>query len=344
MTNTVLKYFIYFLLLTFAGVILLEGALSVVFLIKDRNIQPENVKDFPYLYFLFDNRKGPYNEHGFKTNYTIDKPDSVYRIIMVGGSVVRGREPESSISAYLERNLREAFPELNIEVINAGVSAYVVEQEFILMQLILQRYQPDMIVGLDGYNDMLTFKLNRFYPSGYDLPPHHWKEFQIIRDKTFYDKWYSRFALPFKSINRAKDFLIRTNLEKKYNWHSVDSITAARHAQAYWNVIQDHYDFCRSKNIAYLNFLQPVRFYSRYAVPDNPEHRALSKIYSAMEKHYESKDFAMSLVPAFHKCKSMFTDDCHVTREGNQVLAAVMTPKIAATISQSLKKGEAAGR
>jgi hypothetical protein len=216
------------------------------------------------------------------------------------------------------------------------VSAYGVQQEFLLTQMILQHYQPDMIVGLDGYNDMLTFKINRFYPSGYDLPPHHWKEFRIIKDKTFYNKWFSRFALPFKSINRAKDFFIRNSLEKKYDWNSVNDSIASRHAQTYWNVINDQYDFCKAKNIAYVNFLQPVRFYSRQSEPDFPEHRALSKIYAAMEKHYSGKDFAYSLVPAFHKCKSMFTDDCHITYEGNRIIAAAMTVKIA----DAVKAGE----
>lgn len=308
--------------------------LSLVFLIKDRHIQPENVKDFPYLYYLFDPEKGDYNEHGFKTTYSVNKPDSVYRIILIGGSVARGRAPENSIAAYLEKNLQRLFPQKHIQVINAGVSAYGIQQEFLLTQMILQYYKPNMIVGLDGYNDLLTFKINRFYPSGYTLPPHHWKDFRVIKEKLFYEKWYSRFALPFKSINRTKDFLIRRAREKHYDWNKIDTTIAARHAQAYWNVVRDLYDFCRSKNIVYLNFLQPVRFYVRHSEPNDPELAALWRIYAAMEKHYEGKNFAVSLVPAFHRCRGMFTDDCHITSEGNQILAAAMTLKIAEAITE----------
>jgi lysophospholipase L1-like esterase len=332
----ILQKIFFGLLFIFTTAVLLEIVLGIMFIVKDRDIQPENVKDFPYLYFLFDDTKEDYNVHGFKTKYSIEKPEGVYRIILTGGSVARGREPEFSISAYLEKELKEKFPQKNVQVINAGVSAYGVQQEFMLIQMILQHYKPDMIVALDGYNDMLTFKMNRFYSSGYALPPHHWKEFRIIKDKEFENKWFSRFSAPFYNTNRAKDFLIRSSMEKKYDWNSVTDSMAKQHANAFWNVVNDQHDFCRAKNIAYVNFLQPVRFYNRHSEPDNPELRALSKIYAAIEQHYTADDFAHTLVPAFHKCKSMFTDDCHITPEGNQIIAKAMAEKIGVVFKDSL--------
>jgi len=334
----ILQKIFFALLLFFATAVLLEILLGIMFMVKDRDIQPENVKDFPYLYFLFDNTKSAeYNEHGFKTKYSIAKPDNTYRVILTGGSVARGSgDAELSIAAYLEKELKEKYPQKNVQVINAGVSAYGVQQEFMLIQMILQHYQPDMIVALDGYNDMLTFKMNRFYPSGYALPPHHWKEFRIIKDKEFENKWFSRFSAPFYNTNRAKDFLIRSSMEKKYNWNSVTDSVAQQHAAAFWSVVNDQHDFCRAKNITYVNFLQPVRFYNRHSEPDNPELRALSKIYAAIEKHYTADDFAHTLVPAFHKCKSMFTDDCHITPEGNQIIAKAMADKLKVHLQDSV--------
>jgi lysophospholipase L1-like esterase len=332
----ILQKIFFALILIFATAVLLEIALGIMFMIKDRDIQPENVKDFPYLYFMFDDTKEDYNVHGFKTKYDVQKPDGVYRIILTGGSVARGKEPELSIAAYLEKSLNEKFPQKNVQIINAGVSAFGVEQEFILIQMILQQYRPDMIVSLDGYNDMLTFKLNRFYPSGFELPPHHWKEFKILKEKEFKNKWFSRFSAPFYNMNRMKDFLIRNSLEKKYEWKSVTDSVAKHHADVYFNVVKDHYDFCRAKNIAYLNFLQPVRFYNRNSTPDNAELKALCKIYAQMESHYSAYDFAYSLVPAFHKCKSMFTDDCHITPEGNQIIAKAMAEKLKVYLQDSI--------
>lgn len=65
------KKILFAFILFFGTLILLEIALGAAFLYKDRNIEPENVKDFPYLYFLFDNKKGDYNEHGFKTKRSL---------------------------------------------------------------------------------------------------------------------------------------------------------------------------------------------------------------------------------------------------------------------------------
>ena len=322
------KKILFAFLLFFGTLFLLEIVLGAAFLYKDRNIEPENVKDFPYVYYLFDNKKGDYNEHGFKTNYSIQKPENTFRIILTGGSVARGKDPEQTIAAYLEKNLQKQFPQKNIQVINAGVSGYGVQQEFLLIQMILQQYQPDMIIGLDGYNDMLTFKLNRFYPSGYDLPPHHWEQFRIIKQKNFQQKWYSRFSAPFNNINRVKDFLIRNSKEKKYDWNTVNEAVAEKHAQAYWNVVQDCKHFCKAKGIDYVSFLQPVRFYNPLSEPDFAEHKALSKIYRQMEAHYKQSDFGYSLIPAFHKCKGMYTDDCHINTEGNQIIAIAIAEKI----------------
>src|SRR5687768_381888 len=169
------KYFLLtFLILLFAA-LLTEGVLEVVFRIKDRHADPLPVRDYPYLYFLFDSTKG-LNEYGFKTSYPEEKEPGKFRIILVGGSVARGKQPEQSIAHYLEKQLNTQFQTDKIEVINAGISAFVVEQEFILIQLLLQQYQPDMIVSLDGVNDLMTFDQNRRTKSDFDLPPHHWDE------------------------------------------------------------------------------------------------------------------------------------------------------------------------
>jgi lysophospholipase L1-like esterase len=332
--KSILNYFILSLIVLLLSATLFELLLGAVFMYKDRSLEPEQVKDFPYLYYLFDNNQGDFNIHGFKTTYSIDKPDSVYRVILVGGSVARGNEPETTIAAYLEKMLKLKTGNKNIEVINAGVSGFVVEQEFIMLQMILQYYTPDMIIGFDGYNDLLSFKLNRFTDTPYKIAPHHWNEFKTIKANKFKNKWYSRFSAPFYNINRAKDFIIRNQKERNYDWTSVSNEIALKYSNAYWDVIIDHRDFCGSKGIDYMSFLQPVRFYNKQYEPDDTEQKALSKIYAEMEKHYMVNDFAFSLVPSFHKCKGMYTDDCHVTAEGNQILAAAIAAKVSNKIQQ----------
>lgn len=333
-----LKYLIFSLIALFLSTVLLEILLGAVFMYKDRFVEQELVKDFPYLYYLFDNKQGDYNIHGFKTTYSIDKPKNVYRVVLIGGSVARGKQPENSIAAFLEKILKQKIGDKNIEVINAGVSGFVAEQEFIMLQTVLQSYKPNMIIGLDGYNDLLSFKLNRFTDAPYSIAPHHWNEFKTIEKNKFKNKWYSRFSAPFYNINRAKDFIIRNQKERNYDWTSVSNEIALKYSNAYWDVIIDHRDFCGSKGIDYMSFLQPVRFYNKQYEPDDTEQKALSKIYAEMEKHYMVNDFAFSLVPTFHKCKGMYTDDCHITTEGNQILAAAIAVKVSDKIQKYFGK------
>ena len=118
------------------------------------------------------------NIDGFRTNTQINKIDSIYRVAIIGGSVadVLGGEKAPNGQCLLEFELDSILGTNNIEVIGAGTSGYVVEQEFIETQLILQKYKPDFILGLHGYNDLMTFKLNRYINDQILLPPQNYRE------------------------------------------------------------------------------------------------------------------------------------------------------------------------
>lgn len=319
------KKIIFYGLLIFLGLsifsILLEVLLGIVFLNKDRNIEPEKIKDYPYLYFLFDNQQGDYNEHGFKTKYSISKAENTFRIVLIGGSVARGKKPEESIAAYLEQEMKENFPQSkNIEVVNAGVSAFVLEQEFILTQLIIQYYQPDMIIGLDGYNDLLSYSYNAFHLSDFALPPHHWNEFQAVKKKSFERKWYSRFALPFKNINRAKDFLIKKKKTAAALNRMQNKKRQEQAAKTYFNILADIHDFCSAKNIFYYSFLQPIKFYGNSTVKSDREQQYAKEFYQQLDTQCSTTSYCYSLTQVFES-KKYFTDDCHLTPAGNKIIA-----------------------
>ncbi len=307
--------------------LLTEAVLGIVFHYKDRNLEPMAVHDYPYLYFMFDTSTG-LNEHGFKTNYSIKKQPGKYRIILTGGSVARGKLPDESIAHYLERELNTRFNTDKIEVINAGVSAFVAEQVFLNIQLILQHYEPDMMVSLDGYNDLMTFKLNRPYPSSFELPPHHWQDFQVIAENKKKNEALARFPLFFRNISRVIRFVGRKQFEKKYDWSSLTVEMLAPRSRAYWQIISDTRDFCKAKNIHYYSFLQPVKFYDRNAAQADAELKALSMLYRLLEDDTREKRYSFSLTSVFNQRKDIFTDDCHVTAEGNQIMAKEMADRI----------------
>jgi lysophospholipase L1-like esterase len=86
---------------------------------------------------------------------TLDKPAGMRRIVIVGGSTVYGAltDDASTISQQLEEVLRQQLGP-NVQVINGGVSGYDSLQEVALTCSRLLDLQPDVVVALDGLNDI----------------------------------------------------------------------------------------------------------------------------------------------------------------------------------------------
>lgn len=99
------------------------------------------------------------NAAGFIQNQPIDtfkpeKPADVYRIFLLGGSSVAGKDlmGYGTISHHLERLLNTGSQ--RYEVINAGVFGYTSTQELIYTVNEILSYKPDMVISFDGYNDL----------------------------------------------------------------------------------------------------------------------------------------------------------------------------------------------
>jgi lysophospholipase L1-like esterase len=85
------------------------------------------------------------------------EPDADYRIIMIGGSTMAGsgvQDNADTIAAKLEQEL-ERQTRLNINVVNAGTGGwYSVNELAFFTQEALPFHKPDMVIFMDGYNDM----------------------------------------------------------------------------------------------------------------------------------------------------------------------------------------------
>ena len=98
------------------------------------------------------------NSLGFRSpEFDPDKPDGVWRMVVLGGSVVWGvgvGKPEESFAGILN-SLLEAGGEFDrIEVINAGQLGFNSTQELIFLQNEILEYDPDFVLFYDGFNDM----------------------------------------------------------------------------------------------------------------------------------------------------------------------------------------------
>jgi len=97
-----------------------------------------------------------YNSRGFHDiEHSIDKPDGVLRILILGDSFMEAYSVklEDSFARRLEELSRKAG--LNVEVINLGTGGYSTLQEYLIFELLGKKYQPDVVLlGFYVENDI----------------------------------------------------------------------------------------------------------------------------------------------------------------------------------------------
>lgn len=110
----------------------------------------------------------------------LDKPDDVYRIVVLGDSYSEAMQvpSEEAYWALLPQRLQACGfqPGRRIEVLNFGVSGYGTAQEFVTLQSQAIRYRPDLVLlqftnGNDVRNNSFALepeKYQPFYRSGPD--------------------------------------------------------------------------------------------------------------------------------------------------------------------------------
>lgn len=119
------------------------------------------------------------NDQSFKDfdDVPLEKPENEYRVFVTGGSVVYGRGPVPPADAvcdfyevtyrwtipHIMEQLMNADPEIRkkiggkvVRVINAGVAGYVYQNNLMRYLAKLRLYKPDLVVALDGANEVHT--------------------------------------------------------------------------------------------------------------------------------------------------------------------------------------------
>lgn len=120
-------------------------------------------------YTLLENNER-LNSEGFRgPDYAIPKPAGIFRILVIGDSVAMSGFPyEQSWEQVLELNLNRFAAGSGIstryEVINAGIGGYVSWQALKRLEIRGLKYQPDLVLLLVGWNDMLYSALPNWSP------------------------------------------------------------------------------------------------------------------------------------------------------------------------------------
>ena len=83
-------------------------------------------------------------------NYSLDKPDDVFRIAVLGDeySEEKQREPRDTWWRQLGRDLEgcSLAGGKRVEVLSFGVSSYGTAQELVMLETLAMRYQPDLVL------------------------------------------------------------------------------------------------------------------------------------------------------------------------------------------------------
>ncbi|MHC4580583.1 MAG: hypothetical protein ACYS14_03945, partial [Planctomycetota bacterium] len=101
------------------------------------------------------------NSHGQRDKErTLEKPDGVRRILLLGDSVVEGYG--LSKSETISRQLEALYRDGSTEVLNFGVSAYCTRAEVELLETKGLRFDPDVVILLFVENDFDNFNREAF--------------------------------------------------------------------------------------------------------------------------------------------------------------------------------------
>jgi len=98
------------------------------------------------------------NSLGFRgDDFSPAKPDTTYRIFMLGGSTMFGHgatSDQTTIPGHLQKEFQSYNKEFKIEIINSGIQGADSFNELDLIKTKLLDYNPNLIVIYDGWNDL----------------------------------------------------------------------------------------------------------------------------------------------------------------------------------------------
>lgn len=148
-----------------------------------------------------------HNAQGFRhdTDVSLNKPPGTVRIFFAGGSAAYGCEglfqsldpqwerlyDRDLIDVYLQKKLRERHSERHWEVVNVATNEYRMHQHLALFYTRLLRFKPDLMIFMDGHNDLsgiMAATTNPYDP--YAETPHNREFTSAVYPHTLRDLFY----------------------------------------------------------------------------------------------------------------------------------------------------------
>lgn len=101
------------------------------------------------------------NQHGLRSDeIAFERPAGGLRIALLGASSVMGayaKDNASTSSALLQRKLQAAMPDRRVEVLNAGMAGFGLRDQAQLLDRLVSRFRPDLVIVYPGFNDFAGY-------------------------------------------------------------------------------------------------------------------------------------------------------------------------------------------
>jgi len=293
----------------------------------------------------YRNRWSSTNSFGLR-NGEIDEVagDDTLRVLVLGGSVAWGfgaRSNDETLSAYLERWLdqhRDGVPRIGdrrVEVLNAGVVGYRSWQEAIAYESTWRRLQPDVVVTIDGVNEVFGSIYTR--RTG---PP--------IDDEASFGRWLKRRLVKMKVVKLYKR-LVSPTLDH-------DGLpTPAEITDAYARSLARIEQLARADGALFVPVLQPTlaiegaklltpyeeqlqQLNENLGIGVNAHFEACYRLFRDLFARLATRgddviaiDASMAFAGEHEVC---FVDSCHLTDRARRALAAFIGERLVAALRQ----------
>lgn len=303
-----------------------------------------------------DSSKG-INRWGFRgEDIERAKPAGTYRVFVLGGSTVfcGDTDFERSHCRLLEKQLRQAYPHARIEVQNAGFPWHCSPHALIKFLFKVQDFDPDLVITIQGFNDMLR-SFSPPYAARGDYQPDY-SHFNGPAATLLHEYANDKGRFRLHVVEEAQVLLGR-------QWFSdlrgaeparkveVKPVTEWKSLPAFERNMRDLVAVIRSKNIDLILGSQPYL----YKDPMTAQEKALLVFPDQLARNeYEKADVPslargleefnrinkvvadqagvvfVDLERRLPKTPEYFTDDAHFTAKGNEVIGEAFAEAILA--------------
>lgn len=330
------------------------------------------------------NSKGIYhNAQGFRERLDTprQKEPGVMRIFLMGGSTGyglgslsasgQGKYPvitnDETIDYYLEEYLRSKFPGQRIEVINAAITSHYSHHHLIYLNQTILKYDPDMVLFLDGFNDYYPYAENfdQFADYAYAERAHLFMMEPTIEAWAKYSGWWlfrkSHFIhLAAKTVRPVVMYLSRLGGTGRVR---IDVDAALVHLQEnarrnFLKMVERNGLILRHEGVMAVFALQPEISFKQSKKLSPLEEQIFKEMETEWQVNFvqfknEARPIVTRLVEEAAKKTGasfvdltnvyggvegdVYTDYCHLTPLGNRKLAESLAEAIAPLVSSRMR-------